>query len=87
MCIIFSFVGQVLGTPHALNFLQILQNMLLLERGSPQADIVWPLLEDLTQSAVLLQDEKQTNNFHKVSLDKLKKAVIKSKEQATTASG
>ena len=80
-------MGQVLGTPHALNFLQILQNMLLLERGSPQADIVWPLLEDLTQSAVLLQDEKQTNNFHKVSLDKLKKAVIKSKEQATTASG
>lgn len=54
--------------------------MVLLERGTPQADIVWPLLEELTQAAVLLEDGKQADNLRKNSLSKIKEAIQKSKE-------
>ena len=61
-----------MGKPEALNFLHILQSLVLLERGSEQSEIVWPLLDDLVQSAVFIQDSKSAKGFYEKSLSKIK---------------
>ena len=58
-----------------LNLLHILQNMILIERGSPQADIVWPLLEDFTEKAVLMNDANRIENFRQQSIDYISEAI------------
>ena len=80
-------IPQVLGTPEALNFLHILQNLVLLERGSAQSAIVWPLLDDIVQAAVVIRDEKSADNFHDKSLAKLKEALegVKNDSQSVPA--
>ena len=77
----------MLGTPNAVNLLNILQSMVLLERGTSKADVVWPLLEELTQAAVLLEDGKQADNFRKNSMSKIKEAIqnFKENENSRTA--
>lgn len=65
----------MLGTPHVLNFLHILQYMVLIERDSPQADIVWPLLEDFTEKAVLMNDANRIENFRRQSIDYISEAI------------
>ena len=69
-----------MGTPHALSFLQMLQSLALLERGSQKADIAWPILEELTQAAVLLQEDAQPDNIRRISLENVKKAIKSGKE-------
>lgn len=79
------FILQVLGTPEALNFLHILQNLVLLERGSAQSAIVWPLLDDIVQAAVVIRDEKSAESFHNKSLAKLKEALEGVKQDSQCA--
>lgn len=57
------------------NLLHILQNMILIERSSPQADIVWPLLEDFTEIAVLMNDANRIENFRQQSIDYISEAI------------
>lgn len=58
--------------------------MVLLERGTLKADVIWPLLEELTQAAVLLEDGKQAENFRKNSMSKIKEAIQKCKENGNS---
>ena len=83
------YFSQVLGTPEALNFLHILQSLVLLERGSEQSAVVWPLLEDLVQSAVVVRDSKSAEGFHEKSLTRLKDALagVKSSSQSAPSVG
>ena len=60
--------------------------MVLLERGSAQSELVWPLLEELTQSAVLLEDSKSADNFHRNSLTKIKDVLERVKNGNDTSS-
>ena len=60
--------------------------MVLLERGSAQSELVWPLLEELTQSAVLLEDSKSADNFHRNSLTKIKDVLERVKNGNETSS-
>lgn len=78
---------QVLGTPHALSLLNILQSMVLVERGSKQSDVVWPLLEDLTTSCVMLQDGDTRGQVRSAGLEKIKKAVKEVKNAPAAAAG
>ncbi|XP_019851227.1 PREDICTED: inverted formin-2-like [Amphimedon queenslandica] len=76
---------KVLGTPHAMNLLNILQSMVLVERGSKQSDVVWPLLEELTSACVLLQDGGSQEQVKSNSLEKIKKAVKEAKNAPSSA--
>lgn len=66
---------QVLGTPQSLNFLHLLQSLVLLDRDSAQAEVIWPLLEELVQSAVLISDKEHTNRFLDTGISRVREAV------------
>lgn len=84
---VYFSLHQVLGTPHALNLLNILQSMVLVERGSKQSDAVWPLLEELTTSCVMLQDGDTRGQVRSAGLEKIKKAVKEAKNAPPAAAG
>lgn len=66
---------QVLGTPQSLNFLHLLQSLVLLERGSAQAEVIWTLLEELVQAAVLISDKEHTERFLNTGISRISEAV------------
>ena len=70
---------QVLGTPYVLNLLHILQSMVLIERDSSDAEMVWPLLEEMTEKAVLMNEPERIEVFRRKSLEIITEALRRRK--------
>ena len=66
---------QVLGTPQVLNLLHILQSMVLIERDSSDAGMIWTLLEELAQRTVLMNEPQRIEEFRRKSLELITEAV------------
>ena len=76
---------QVLGTPQVLNLLHILQSMVLIERDSSDAGMIWTLLEELAQRTVLMNEPQRIEEFRRKSLELIAEAV--KSRRASTANG
>ena len=68
-----------MGTPYVLNLLHILQSMVLIERDSSDAEMVWPLLEEMTEKAVLMNEPERIEVFRRKSLEIITEALRRRK--------
>ena len=61
--------------PESINFLNILQNLVLLERGTEHSAIIWPLLDDIVKTAVVINDATSSEGFYERSITKFAEAL------------
>lgn len=58
--------------------------MVLIERGSTDAGMIWTLLEELTQRTVLMNEPQRIEEYRRKSLELITEAV-KARRTSTTA--
>ena len=69
--------GKVCNTPNTLPFLHILQSLLLIDRDTEIAAVIWGLLEQLTQEASLIDQPGRAEKFQHISIERIRTALQK----------